>query len=56
MLRIILPVIFSSCTTNLHAQYFNNVNNELCYELYHTNDALSEIRVYIVIDKETIKA
>jgi hypothetical protein len=35
------------------AQYFNNVNNELCYELYLTRDALSEFRVYMVIDKET---
>lgn len=55
MLRIILPLFFAVCTNNLHAQYFNNVNSELCYELYRTSDALSEFRVYVVIDKETIE-
>jgi|GEM_PF-3553826 len=55
MLRIILPLFLAICANNLNAQYFNNVNNELCYELYRTTDALSEFRVYIVMDKETIE-
>jgi hypothetical protein len=55
MFRIIVSIFFAVCANNLCAQYFNNVNNELCYELYRTNDALSEFRVYIVIDKETIE-
>lgn len=55
MLRTILPFFFVVFTNNLFAQYFNNVNNELCYELYRTSDALSEFRVYIVMDKETIE-
>lgn len=33
--------------------YFNNVNSELCYELYRTGDQLGNYRVYIVIDEET---
>ena len=34
-------------------QYFNNVNTELCYELYRVKAQPSEYRVYMVIDEET---
>jgi len=42
---LFLFIPFLSC-----GQFFNNSNNELCYELYKTSDALSEYRVFIVID------
>lgn len=35
------------------AQYYNNVNQELCYQLYEVLDPLSAYRVCIVIDTET---
>ena len=50
---ILLLMVFFSGKNMAYAQYFNNVNNELCYELYRTQDALSEYRVFMVIDKET---
>ena len=51
-LKLLLVMLFWA-NTFTYAQYFNNVNNELCYELYRTQDALSEYRVFMVIDKET---
>jgi hypothetical protein len=51
--RSILLLGWTLFCSNLHAQYYNNVNNELCFELYRSTDALSEYRVYMVIDKET---
>ncbi len=52
MTRLILLLVTVSFLNTVHAQYFNNVNNELCYELYRTQDALSEYRVFMVIDKD----
>ena len=46
--------LFVFISNYCNAQYFNNVNNELCYELYRITDPLSEFRVYIVMDEETI--
>lgn len=31
-------------------EFFNNSNNELCMELYKRNDALSEYRVFLVLE------
>ena len=37
----------------LKAQFFNNVNSELCFELFQKSDKLGPYRVYLVIDNET---
>lgn len=37
----------------LNAQFFNNVNSELCFELFQKSDKLGPYRVYLVIDNET---
>jgi hypothetical protein len=52
MTRIILLLVTVSFINTVCGQYFSNVNNELCYELYRTQDALSQYRVFIVIDRE----
>lgn len=53
--KILLMAIILNVNNSCYAQYFNNVNNELCYELYRLKDALSEYRVFIVMDNETIE-
>ncbi len=49
---ISILIIFASFACK--AQMFNNVNNELCYQLYELGDPLSMYRVYIVLDEETM--
>jgi hypothetical protein len=44
--------LFLSIALSSQAQYFNNVNNELCYELYTVTDPMGEYRVYVVVDPE----
>ena len=57
MRRCVFLMMLLFCILNkLEAQYFNNVNNELCYELYEVNDPLSSYRVYIVIDPEVFRS
>ena len=51
-LGLLLCVLSCIISTSATAQFFNNVNHELCYELYRVNDPLSEYRVYLVIDEE----
>jgi hypothetical protein len=41
--------------TKAKAQYYNNANNELSYQLYEQNDNLGKYRVYIVIEDLSIK-
>lgn len=48
-------VLLCLCFTNAKAQYFNNTNNELCYQLYEQNDKLGKYRVYIVIEDLSLK-
>ena len=50
----IISVLLCLCFTNANAQYFNNSNNELSYQLYEKNDNLSKYRVYIVIEDLSI--
>lgn len=38
-----------------NAQFFNNVNSELCYQLYETGDPVSGYRVYVVVDPENFE-
>ena len=56
-MRTPILALFALATAVLQAQekvtYYNNVNSELCFELYRTNDALGAFRVYVVIDGET---
>jgi hypothetical protein len=50
ILSTVILVLFVLCFSDLKAQYFNNSNNELCYQLYEQNDNIGEFRVYIVIE------
>jgi len=40
-------------TGSLNAQFYKNVNSEICFELYQGQDQLSQFRVYLVVDEET---
>lgn len=40
-------------TGSLNAQFYKNVNSEICFELYQGQDQLSQYRVYLVVDEET---
>ena len=40
-------------TSSLNAQFYKNVNSEICFELYQSQDQLSQYRVYLVVDEET---
>jgi hypothetical protein len=51
-LGLLLCVLSCIISTSATAQFFNNVNHELCYELYRVKDPLSEYRVYLVIEEE----
>jgi hypothetical protein len=49
-----LLFLFTVLFANLaNAQFFNNVNSELCFQLYTTGDKLGAYRVYVVVDNET---
>lgn len=54
--RIMLQ-LFSTATflmaSALNAQFYKNVNSEICFELYQGQDQLSQYRVYLVVDEET---
>lgn len=50
---LILNLLLNVFIDNAWGQYFNNVNHELCYELYEVIGPPSPYRVYIVIDQET---
>lgn len=55
LLSSVILVLLSFCFTEIKAQYFNNSNNELSYQLYEQNDNLGKYRVYIVIEDLSIK-
>jgi hypothetical protein len=50
---LLLLVLLFSLTEASNAQFFNNVNSELCFQLYTTGDQLGAYRVYVVVDNET---
>ena len=54
MKRIIFLLLLT-LSFSAKAQYFNNVNSELCYQLYETSDPLSGYRVYVVVDPENFE-
>lgn len=54
MKKLILISTLLLLATISKAQLFNNVNSELCYQLYELGDPLSKYRVYIVLDEETL--
>jgi hypothetical protein len=37
----------------MKAQFYKNVNSEICYELFQKSDQLGAYRVFLVIDQET---
>ena len=37
--------------SDLNAQYFNNINNELSYQLIEKNDDIGKYRTFIIIDE-----
>jgi hypothetical protein len=43
--------IVISCDVN--AQFYTNVNSEICYELYQKSDPIGSYRVFLVIYQET---
>lgn len=51
----IILLLFCFGFTDLNAQYYNNSNNELSYQLYEQNDNLGKYRVYIVIVDLSLK-
>jgi hypothetical protein len=46
----VILVLFVLCFSDIKAQYFNNSNNELSYQLYEQNDNFGKYRVYLVIE------
>jgi hypothetical protein len=55
LFSLIILVLLCLSFTNANAQYFNNSNNELSYQLYEQNDNLGKYRVIIVIENLTLK-
>jgi hypothetical protein len=53
MMKLFLLFAFVLITYDTKAQFYKNVNNELCYELYKKSDQLGPYRVFLVIDEET---
>jgi hypothetical protein len=45
--------LFIVFTYDVNAQFYTNVNSELCYELYQKSDPIGPYRVFLVIDQET---
>jgi hypothetical protein len=43
-------ILFCLSYSEIKAQYFNNVNNELSYQLYEKSDTIGKFRVFIVIE------
>jgi hypothetical protein len=43
--------LFLFVFSNLNAQYFNNSNSELSYQLIEKNDSMEKYRTFIVIDE-----
>ena len=52
-LNLLLFLLIILGKQSLNAQFFNNVNSELCFELFQKSDKLGPYRVYLVIDNET---
>ena len=50
MKNSLLIVVFLIVVSKLNAQYFNNINNELSYQLIEKFDDLGKYRIYIVTD------
>jgi hypothetical protein len=52
-LNLLLFLLIILGKQSLNAQFFNNVNSELCFELFQKSDNLGPYRIYLVIDNET---
>lgn len=53
MNKVIIIVLFLFSIVNSNAQYFNNSNNELSYQLIEQRDEIGKYRVYLVIEDVT---
>jgi hypothetical protein len=52
-MKFLLIFVFIVITCETKAQFYDNVNSELCFELYQKSDQLGPYRVFLVIDQET---
>jgi hypothetical protein len=42
--------------TNLNAQFYNNSNNELSYQLLEKNDFNGKYRIFVVVDEQLFES
>ena len=52
-MKHLLLCLFVIITCEMKAQFYKNVNSEICYELFQKSDQLGAYRVFLVIDQET---
>ena len=52
-MKFLVLIVFVVIACETKAQFYTNVNSELCYELYHKSDQLGAYRIFLVIDQET---
>jgi hypothetical protein len=52
MKKVLTMCLLLAITISVRAQFFNNVNSELCFQLYIAGDQIGSYRVFIVIDEE----
>lgn len=55
-MKHLLFVLVLFATSIANAQFFNNANGELCFELYRTQGAFTKNVVYLVFDERITKA
>jgi hypothetical protein len=52
-MKFLLLCVIVVITCEVKAQFYTNVNSEICYELYQKLDQIGAYRVFLVIDQET---
>jgi hypothetical protein len=52
-MKLLFLYLFVLVVCESKAQFYTNVNSELCFELYQKSDQLGAYRVFLVIDEET---
>lgn len=53
MNKVVITLLFLFFFLNSNAQYFNNSNNELSYQLTEKLDEIGKYRIYLVIEDLT---
>ena len=51
-MKLLLLCVLITITSETKAQFYTNVNSEICYELYQKSDQIGLYRVFLVIDQE----